>query len=215
MSAFSASEPVTHIPRPPQMPVQRDVNISPPMSSVAMGIERETLPPIDLTPSAPMEQKSVSNDARGYRLGPDDKIDINVFGEKDLSGDFKLGGDGSISMPLIGVVLLNNLTLREAENLIEAKFKGGYLKDPSVSIEVLESRPFYILGEVRRPGSYNYINGMSALEAIAISGGFTYRANRKKIDILRRGHVPTEPQPFTPDTTIQAGDIIFVRERFF
>ena len=150
-----------------------------------------------------------------YNLGAGDKVKITIFGEPDLSGDFKLGGDGTISMPLIGVVSLNGLGLRQAEALIETRLKDGYLKNPSVAVEVIESRPFYILGEVRRPGSYNYINGMTALEAVAISGGFTYRANRKKIDILRRGTVNAEPQSFEPETFIRAGDILFVRERFF
>lgn len=151
----------------------------------------------------------------GYALGAGDKVKVTVFGEKDLSGDFKIGSDGTIAMPLIGIVDVNNLDIRLAEKRIEQKLQNGYLKNPSVTIEVLESRPFYILGEVRRPGSYNYISGMSVLQAIAISGGFTYRANRKEVDILRGNAAPTKPVSATPHSDVKPGDIIFVRERFF
>lgn len=161
-----------------------------------------------------LEEKIVVLDSE-YILGSEDKIKITVFGEKDLSGDYKLGGDGAIAMPLIGVINLQGLSLRQAESEIETKLQDGYLKTPSVSIEVAESRPFYIMGEVRRPGSYNYINGMSVLQAVAISGGFTYRANQKTVDILRGNATPQEPKPYPPESAVRAGDIIFVRERFF
>lgn len=183
--------------------MQNDVADAP-----ATGMPMTLVEPIPMEPK-PLVQKS------GYELGAGDKIKITVFGEKDLSGDFKVGGDGKIAMPLIGVVDVNNLDIREAEKHIELKLQDGYLKNPSVTIEVMESRPFYILGEVRRPGSYNYINGMSVLQAIAISGGFTYRANRKKVDILRGNAAPSEPVPVPPEANVKPGDIIFVRERFF
>ena len=150
-----------------------------------------------------------------YILGAGDKIKITVFGEKDLSGDYKIGGDGAISIPLIGVVNVADMNLRQAEQAIEEKLLNGYLKTPSVSIEVQESRPFYIMGEVRRPGSYNYINGMNILQAVAISGGFTYRANRKSVDVIRGKSSPSKPVAISPDDPVRAGDIIFVRERFF
>lgn len=160
-----------------------------------------------------MPQQLISDDS--YILGAEDKIKITVYGEKDLSSDYKIGGDGAIAMPLIGSVVLQDLSLREAEKLIEAHYKEGYLKNPSISIEVQESRPFYIMGEVRRPGSYNYINGMNILQAVAISGGFTYRANRKKVDVIRGARSPSEPKTLKPEDMVRAGDIIFVRERFF
>ena len=154
-------------------------------------------------------------DPKEYILGAEDKIKVTVFGEKDLSGDYKIGADGVIAMPLIGTVMVGDKSLRQAEALIEEKLRDGYLKDPSVSIEVQESRPFYIMGEVRRPGSYNYINGMNVLQAVAISGGFTYRANRKSVDVIRGNASPSEPIEIKPEDVVRAGDIIFVRERFF
>gem|GEM_PF-1036558 len=171
----------------------------------------ETVPRQVTVDQAP--QKLTTDDS--YILGSEDKIKVTVYGEKDLSSDYKIGSDGAIAMPLIGTVIIENLSLREAENLIENRLRDGYLKKPSVSIEVQESRPFYIMGEVRRPGSYNYIGGMNVLQAIAISGGFTYRANRKEVDVIRGNSSPSKPKPMKPEDIVQAGDIIFVRERFF
>ncbi|MAZ76240.1 MAG: hypothetical protein CMH31_02945 [Micavibrio sp.] len=150
-----------------------------------------------------------------YVLGPEDKLKINVFGEKELSGDYRVGSEGSIAFPLIGDINVEGLTLRQAEEAIKVKLRQGYLKKPSVSIEIAESRPFYILGEVRRPGSYNYIAGMSVLQAVAISGGFTYRANRKSVEILRGNEAPAEPMNTTTSEKVKPGDIIFIQERLF
>lgn len=160
-----------------------------------------------------IEQDSIT-ETLPYIIGAGDTLKITVFGEKDLSENYKVGKDGTISMPLIGAISLDQKDLRGAEMVIADALRNGFLKDPSVSIEVTESRPFFILGEVRRPGSYNYVGGMNILQAIAISGGFTYRANRNTVDILR-GSTPSKPVPYDIEKPVQAGDIIFVRERFF
>lgn len=150
-----------------------------------------------------------------YTIGPEDRLKITVFGEQELSADYRVGSDGTIAFPLIGDVNVEGLTIRQTEEAIRERLKQGFLKKPSVSIEIAESRPFYILGEVRRPGSYNYIAGMNVLQAVAISGGFTYRANRKTIEILRGAKAPSEPLETTTTETVKPGDIIFIRERFF
>lgn len=160
-----------------------------------------------------IEQDSIT-ETLPYIIGAGDTLKITVFGEKDLSDNYKVGKDGTISMPLIGAISLDQKDLRGAEMVIADALRNGFLKDPSVSIEVTESRPFFILGEVRRPGSYNYVGGMNILQAIAISGGFTYRANRNTVDILR-GSTPSKPVSYDIEEPVQAGDIIFVRERFF
>jgi len=150
-----------------------------------------------------------------YVLGAEDRVKITVFGESELSADYRVGSDGTIAFPLIGDVMVEGLTLKQAQEVIKNKLKQGFLKKPSVSIEIAESRPFYILGEVRRPGSYNYIAGMNVLQAVAISGGFTYRANRKTMEILRGAKAPKQPIKAAPAESVKPGDIIFIRERFF
>ncbi|MDB2415531.1 polysaccharide export protein, partial [Rickettsiales bacterium] len=121
-----------------------------------------------------------------YKLGANDKLRITVFGEEDLSGEFEVDGTGIISLPLIGNVKVNNVGLRDLEKTLVKKFEDGYLKNPRVSIEVMNFRPFFILGEVKNPGSYPYVNGMNVLNAVAVAGGFTHRARRDRV-VIKRG----------------------------
>ncbi len=149
-----------------------------------------------------------------YRLGPGDRIRVVVFRHEDLSGEFQLDGSGSFSMPLINSVSANGLTGPELEKEIERRLGDGYLVNPEVSVEVLTYRPFYILGEVNRPGQYEYESGMTVLNAIALAGGFTYRADTDEI-LLQRGGSNAEPVIVPGNTRVQPGDIITVQERFF
>lgn len=149
-----------------------------------------------------------------YTLASGDKIKVVVFRHEDLSGEFTLDGAGNFSMPLIGEVKANGLTTRELERQIEAMLKDGYLVNPQVSVEVTNYRPFYILGEVNKPGQYEYVNGMTALQAVTIAGGYTYRAKQDAL-VLKRGGANAQPVLVPPTQPILPGDIIEVQERFF
>ncbi len=149
-----------------------------------------------------------------YVIGPSDKLRVTIYGEKDLSKVYKVDGLGVVSVPLIGQIKVAGITLRQAEQLLVLALSDGYLVDPSVAIEIAEFRPFYIMGEVRRPGSYNYIDGMSVLNAVAVSGGFTYRANTKNIEVIR-GNAQGDVSKVPPTAQVLPGDIIRVKERFF
>ncbi|HEX6014606.1 MAG TPA: polysaccharide biosynthesis/export family protein, partial [Geminicoccaceae bacterium] len=131
-----------------------------------------------------------------------------------LSGEFALDGAGNFAMPLIGEVQAYGLTTRELEQRVAEKLKDGYLVDPQVGIEVLNYRPFYILGEVRSPGSYPYVNGMTVLNAVALAGGFSYRALQDDF-LLQRGGSNTAGQEVSGTTPLLPGDIVTVQERFF
>lgn len=150
-----------------------------------------------------------------YRLDVGDKVRVIVFGEPDLSSPedegFEVNSAGYISLPLIGQVKAKGLTVEELERAIEGKLKDGYLKNPRVSVEVLNYRPFYILGEVNEPGSYPYVNGLTIKQAAAIAGGFTYRADKGDIYIERQG----KKLEADLDTLVLPGDTIWVPERFF
>lgn len=150
-----------------------------------------------------------------YRLGSGDKVRVTVFGEPDLSGEFEIDGSGQISMPLIGAVSADNATVTDLESRIVVYLLDGYLKDPKVSIEVLNYRPFYILGEVNQPGSYPYRAGMTVLNAVVMGGGYTYRADEDDITILRAGSTSSEPMPADSHMPVFPGDVIRVEERFF
>lgn len=162
-----------------------------------------------VTPAAAM----AAGTALEYRLGSGDKLKITVFGEKDLSGNFELAGNGEISMPLIGKVGAKNESVRGLENKIVQAFRK-YLKTPQVSVEVLNYRPFYILGEIKKPGNYAFVSGISVLNAVAMAGGFTYRADKGDIVIKRAGN-GGRAEKITEATTVLPGDIITIKERFF
>ncbi len=150
-----------------------------------------------------------------YRMGSGDNLRVTVFGQEDLSGRFLVDGSGFISLPLIGEVKAGGLTVREVEQTIVKKFKPDYLKNPSVSVAVLNYRPFYIIGEVKKPGSYAYVSGMKAINAIALAGGYTYRARENRLSLTRANDPERKKQPANHDTTVLPGDIIDVPVRFF
>ena len=107
------------------------------------------------------------------------------------------------------------LTLVELESTIADKYGAGYLKSPKISAQVTSYRPFYIIGEVNKPGQYSYVNGMNVLTAVALAGGYTYRADELDVYVRRNGATEEEFVPRDQTTTIKPGDIIRVSERFF
>jgi protein involved in polysaccharide export with SLBB domain len=149
-----------------------------------------------------------------YKLGTGDKIKVTVFGEEDASGEYEVDASGAISARLLGRLQVRGMTVSEVENMLIEQFSGrGYLKHPRVAIELINLRPFFILGEVEKRGSYPYVNGLTVAQAVAIAGGYTYRASRKSITIQRVG-APHEV-PAQENDQVFPGDIIRVPERFF
>jgi protein involved in polysaccharide export with SLBB domain len=151
----------------------------------------------------------------GYRLGTGDKIRIIVFGENNLGGEYVVDGSGFIRLPLVGQLKAVGLTVGEFEQQMVTMLKDGYLIDPRVSVEVTNYRPFYIMGEVNKPGEYPYVTDMSVLNAVALAGGYTYRANQSSVYIRRNGEATEQSVPADQNSKINPGDIIRVRERFF
>jgi polysaccharide export outer membrane protein len=146
-----------------------------------------------------------------YILGPGDRVRVIVYNETDLSGDFDVDGRGQISVPLIGEIQAGGSTVRQVERQIEDKFREGFLRDPKVSAQVIGYRPFFILGEVRSPGSYPYVNGMTIVSAVAIAGGYTPRANRREVVIIRAG----KETKANEESVVMPGDTVRINERFF
>jgi polysaccharide export outer membrane protein len=146
-----------------------------------------------------------------YQLGPGDKMHINVFGAEDLTGDFVVSDTGSLSFPLIGDVKAAGLTPAQLTKSISSRLADGFMRDPKVSVQVTSYRPFYIFGEVTRPGEYPYSAGMSVLNAVALGGGYSYRANQSYV-VVRRDN---KDYSANGQSHILAGDIIRVPERYF
>jgi len=150
-----------------------------------------------------------------YHLGSGDKVRIIVYGEATLSGEYSVSGSGTISFPLIGDVPATNRTIRDVQSDIEKKLSDGYLLKPQVSAEVLTYRPFYILGEVNRPGEYPYSSGLTVLKAVATAGGFTYRANNRRVYIKSGNGTGESAYNLTTMTPVAPGDTIRIGERHF
>ena len=161
------------------------------------------------------QDSSASVTDSGYRLGPGDKLNINVFNQEDLSGEYTLDGTGRFSMHLIGKVIARGLTATELENLLVSKLKPDYLVNPRVSVQVRNYRPFYIIGEVNSPDSYAYVDGMTYLTAIAIAGGYTYRAKKNIVFVVRNDNPDREEIELDVNDKVEPGDIIRVAERMF
>ncbi len=169
-------------------------------------------PPVSAQMTAPVGPGEVGAD---YVLGSADKIRITVFGEPSLTGEYFVSSSGKVSLPLAGEVQAAGLTLRDFHDHVVKSLQDGYLKDPKVSLEVLTFRPFYILGEVSKPGQYPYTSGLTVFNAVATAGGFTYRANTRKV-LIKRASEPAEHEvPLSAETTISPGDTIRIPERFF
>lgn len=151
-----------------------------------------------------------------YKLDSGDRVAINVFGEENLSGEYEVDQSGIVSLPLAGRVSVANLTTQDAERTIAKRLSEGFVSNPNVTVSVVRYRPFYVLGEVARPGGYPFYSGASVLSAVAVAGGYTYRAEKFGIRLLRQGGDGTaQPQKITPGTFIEPGDIIIVPERWF
>ncbi|MEE2024492.1 MULTISPECIES: polysaccharide biosynthesis/export family protein [Alkalimonas] len=151
---------------------------------------------------------------QSYRLGPGDHIDIRVHGQDDLALSVQLTDSGTINYPFLGTIQLAGLTLKEVEQLLHNGLQGDYLVSPSVYVGITEYRPFYIHGEVRRPGGYPYQPGMTVNQAIALAGGLTERASRDRIQISREGQ-KNEPEQANVNSRVFAGDTITISQRFF
>lgn len=163
--------------------------------------------------SAPVA--SAATEVPIYRLGADDKVRINVYGEDPLNAEYLVGSDGNISFPLIGMVQAKGLSLAELQALLTLRLAQSAINDPKVSVDIVEYRPFYVLGEVQKAGQYPYRTGMTVMAAIATAGGFTYRANEKIVMIQRFGETVERRLPLSPQTIVLPGDTIRVKERYF
>lgn len=150
-----------------------------------------------------------------YRLDSGDRLRITVFEQQSLSNTYTVDQAGYVAFPLVGQVAARGTTVSELEGVIAQKLKQGYLRDPDVTIEIDRYRSIFVMGEVGQPGQYSYVPGMTVLNAIAVAGGFSTRANQRDVDVTRKvnGNILTGRVPITDP--ILAGDTIYVRERLF
>lgn len=163
-----------------------------------------SLPSLALTP----EEAS-------YRLGAGDQLKVTVYGEERLTGTFPVNGQGNVAFPLLGEVPAAGKTLHELERQLTAGLGDGFVNNPSVTIEVANFRPFYILGEVEKPGEYPFSSGLTVFSAVAKAGGFTYRADKKRVYIHHKSAEQEMQYRLEGNTPVQPGDTIRIGERIF
>ncbi len=151
-----------------------------------------------------------------YKLGAGDKVRVVVLGDPEFSGEYEVDAAGSISVRMVGRLSALGMTTTQLEAaLIERYRSGGYLRNPKLSVELVNMRPFFVLGEVVRPGFYPYVSGLTVAQAVAIAGGYTRRASSSRIKVKRFGSPAGTEESVTEDSIINPGDILRVPERFF
>jgi polysaccharide biosynthesis/export protein len=150
-----------------------------------------------------------------YLLDTGDRLRVFVYGQPNLSRLYTVDHEGRISVPLIGHVKARGVTTKSLEQAIKAKLGSQYVKDPQVTVDIAQNRPFYILGEVRNAGQYPFVSGMSVQTAVAIAGGYSERANERKVQITRRNNGFIEKMDVPNDYVLQPGDTLYIYERWF
>jgi len=186
--------------------------LSKPRTAFLLALSLALCPPV--TGSASADTIAAAPAAMAdYRLGPGDKIRLTVYDEAGLTGDYIVSAIGMISVPLIGDVPAGGQTISGLRTALTTRLAKGVLNDPRVAAEVIEYRPFYILGEVNKPGQYPYSANLTVFAAVATAQGFTYRANKRRVLITHAG----ETTEYSADSKafITPGDTVRVLERFF
>jgi len=145
-----------------------------------------------------------------------DKVRITVYGEESLTADYDVNPAGYVSMPLIGAIKGAGRTQTEFGRDIASRYRrGGFLQDPNVTVAVIQFKPFYVLGEATSPGEYPFRSGLTVHTAVAMAGGFTYRASKSFVLIRHTGEEVWKEYPLTEPVPIAPGDLIRVPERYF
>jgi polysaccharide export outer membrane protein len=150
-----------------------------------------------------------------YQLGTGDKVHVTVYGEDDLSGVFQIDAKGFVQIPLVGAIPAAGGTAADLESKLAAALSDGYVLNPRVSVEVTQYRPFYVIGQVARPGQYDYINAMSVPNAIALAGGYTVKAVESWVYIRHVGQNEERRVPADETTKLEPGDVMRVPDTAF
>jgi polysaccharide export outer membrane protein len=187
------------------MPTRRLALLIPFAALAACSTPGADLPPL------PLSERTT------YRLGPQDQVRVTVFNDPRLTGEFRVSDSGALGLPLIGSVQAGGKTVSEVEREIEAVMaRRNLFRDPEVALNVIEYRPVFVLGQVERGGSFPYQPGMTVLSAVAVAGGFNYRALRDHVSVTRVGE-DGQAREFraAPRALLLPGDVVTVFERRF
>lgn len=174
----------------------------------------------------PTEKAVPGTGEAGYRIGPENLLQIRILGEDKIQQTFRVDGSGFITHPIAGRIKIAGQTVADAEGMLESLLKGDYIRNPHITIFILEHSRFSVLGEVREPGTYEILGRVSMMEAISMAGGFTPVANEKKVRVLRKTkdgneqNIEVDVQAIMDgqqkdENSIQPGDVVHVPKSFF
>jgi len=167
----------------------------------------------DITETPVVTQPTNGSD---YRVDTGDRVSVTVYQEPDLSVvGVRVNANGIISYPLLGELYVSGLTAQELHDLVKIKLLDGYLQNPSVTVSIDSYRLYFIKGEVKRPGGYSFVDGLTVAKAVALAGGFTERASQRSISLVRESDPERPLESVGTNTAIRPGDIITVGESFF
>ncbi|MGO1119644.1 polysaccharide biosynthesis/export family protein [Rhodovibrionaceae bacterium A322] len=169
----------------------------------------------DNTEAASTPESNIANVTETYRMATGDRLRVTVFGHTDVSGEFDVDGNGQINFPLLGPVFVANRSIEEVRQTIQEDLNRDYLVDPKVSVEVLNFRPFFILGQVNQPGQYPFTIGLNVRQAVALAGGYTRRADTSSMLLIRTDENGITEKKAEENTVILPGDTIEISRRFF
>ena len=160
-----------------------------------------------LASSSPVQQS--------YRLGSNDLVHIQVYGEDDLNIESKIDGDGNIQYPLLGVLSVAGKTVRELQDDLTARLAAGYIRNPKVTVYVVRHRNIYVSGEVKTAGAYPYEEGLTVHKAITMAGGFTDKASTNRAKVIRTIEGKDHSIAVDLDAMVQPDDILVIPRSFF
>jgi polysaccharide export outer membrane protein len=150
-----------------------------------------------------------------YQMGAGDRLKIVTYGEEKLTGEFVVSGEGVVAFPLVGDVPARGRTVADFRADLVARLSREFLRNPSVTVDVVNFRPVYVLGEVAKPGEFPFAENMTVYTLVAKAGGFTYRANRRTVFIRREGQPVETAHMLSGTTVVRPGDTIRIGERYF
>lgn len=166
--------------------------------------------------SQPLPVETAQAMPSAYGLAAGDKVRLTTFGFEEFSGEFMVAADHSLAIPMLGAVPVRGVTPDQLERNLERSLTDkGLIRNPRVSVEVTKYRPYYIAGEVQRPGKYDFASGLTVMQAVADAGSFTYRAKKTMVFIKREGALQEVAVPVTAAAPVMPGDTIRVVERYF
>jgi len=165
-------------------------------------------------PGMPQGPQAVADTDGPYLLDTGDRLRVFVYGQPNLSRIYIVDHGGMITVPLIGPVRARGLTTFDLEGVIRRRLGSEFVRNPQVTVDIQQNRPFFILGEVRNAGQYPYVSGMTVQTAVAIAGGYSERASDRTFRITRRINGYVEQIEAPSDYVVKPGDTVYVYERF-